>query len=68
MHGIFPLVKKTDAQDPAYRPTHPPFASLACAGRSASRVRAHRGNMRDHAKALSSASRARPLASGTRCP
>ena len=21
MHGIFPLVKKTDAQDPAYRPT-----------------------------------------------
>ena len=27
MHGIFPLVKKTDAQDPAYRPAHPFYAT-----------------------------------------
>ncbi len=53
--------------NPAYRPAHPPTVALTCAGTTS---RHDGGTSGAHArlKALSRASRARPLASGTRWP
>ena len=54
-------------ENPAYRPAHPPTVALTCAGTTS---RHDGGTSGAHArlKALSRASRARPLASGTRWP
>ena len=57
------------AQNPAYRPAHPLHTHLTCDG---ARFSGSGGTLGAHhrcrANALSSASRARPLASGTRWP
>src|SRR5258707_7555739 len=63
---MFALVRDLPAQDPAYRPARPPPKPLTCAEADFKIGRAHRGTCSTERNALSSASRARPLASGTR--
>src|SRR5215471_19136270 len=57
------------AQNPAYRPAHPPHLAPACGVVSRTDQAGHIPGTCGCArpKALSSASRARPVASGTRC-
>jgi hypothetical protein len=58
------------AQNPAYRPTHPPHRAVTSgAGRHADQRGHFPGtSVLARLNALSSASRVRPVASGTRCP